>query len=557
MKRSARNIRVIFSIVFFLSAISICSAKPKLVISIVVDQMRADYLLRYKDLFTERGFNLFLKEGADFTNCRYKHSETVTGPGHSIVLSGIPPGLSGIISNEWYDKPHRASVYCVNDTTVLSLGIGANLEEGRKSPRNFLGESICDELRAVSPSSKAIGIALKDRAAILPVGQHPTAAYWFDAHQGVWITSNYYMNLLPDWVIDFNRLQMPVGYLGKTWTKLLPESCYVRCGKDDAAGEGVIPGETMPVFPHQIIDRGDQGKAARFSPIFYTPYGNELTIAFAETAIVREKLGMRGVPDILSVSFSAPDFCGHTFGPDSYEVEDMIVQLDRQLEGLFTFLDEQIGLNNIDIVLTGDHGVCPLPEKDPTGKAKRINAKNFIASIKSAAAKNFNYDETSEKLILKYSNSYIYLDDEKIASKGIAVDSFENFIGQASVTTGFIARYFTRNQLEQSIATGGSRDSIQSKVEWSYNPERSGNVALVVVPYSFFSGDSTGTTHGSPYWYDTSVPLLFYGADFTPAVQQEPCSPYDIAPTLAEILKIKTPPNCKGDVLVDVLSKQQ
>ncbi|HLX11799.1 MAG TPA: alkaline phosphatase family protein, partial [Bacteroidota bacterium] len=314
----------IFAVVsaFYLFAIPV-SAKPKLVVVIVIDQMRADYLTRFQDLYGEGGFKRLMNDGAYFTNCKYTYSETQTGPGHATILSGLPPRFSGIIANDWYVPSLGHTIYCVSDSSVRSVGTDPAGSGGRMSPRNFLGTSLADQLLSASPSSKCIGIALKDRAAILPVGKHPTAAYWFDEDNGIWVTSTYYRQALPTWVQVFNGRKLPEQSFGKVWAKLLPDSAYARQGKDDAAGEDDFPGQKKSVFPYTIRDLAGDKSDQRFYAFVSSPFGLEHTAAFAETSIVAEQLGKRDATDLLSVSFSSTDWIGHTFGPDSYEIEDM------------------------------------------------------------------------------------------------------------------------------------------------------------------------------------------------------------------------------------------
>ena len=345
--------------------------KPALVLALIVDQMRADYLTRFEDLFSDGGFRLLMHRGAYFTNCNYIYVPTYTAPGHSTFLSGILPRRSGIVGNEWFDRKSRERVYCVEDSAVEAVGTTASSPAGKMSPVNFHGLTIGDELLAHSPSSKAIAIAIKDRASILPGGKQRSGTYWFDPVSGNWITSTYYRAQLPEWVQEFNLREQPLSLLGNTWKKFFAsDTAYNRSSEDDAAGEGTLFGESRPVFPHVIYDPAASPSTAqylerhgRFAPILPTPFGDSLTVEFAKAAIVGESLGQRGVTDLLSVSFSSLDYCGHTFGPNSQEVEDLVVRLDRQIAELLRFVNDRVGLENVIVVLTADHGVAPLPEQ--------------------------------------------------------------------------------------------------------------------------------------------------------------------------------------------------
>jgi hypothetical protein len=536
--------------------------KPKLVVGIVVDQMRADYLTRFLDLYGEGGFKRLMTKGAMFTNCNYIHSSTSTAPGHSTFLSGISLRESGIIANEWYSVPLARTMYCVEDESVSGVGVDPKEINGKMSPKNFNGTTVCDELTKASPASKTFAIAIKDRGSILPGGQHPTGVYWFDVGSGNWITSTYYAKELPQWIQDFNARKLSESYLGKEWTKLLPDSAYARAGEDNAAGEGTIPGEKEPVFPHKVNDLKAEPfsklpqyrSSRRFDALLLTPYGNDMTIELAKAAIDAEKLGQRDATDILSVSFSSPDYCGHAFGPDSHEMEDMMVRLDRQLEGFFKYLDDKVGLDNVTIVLTADHAVSPLPEKFPNEKAERLNSGDYLTDVKVRVGQQFNYDEGNDKLIITLSNDQFYLNKPAIKAKGFSEEAFENAVGQAVLKEGHIATYYTRTQLEKSIAAGGSTDYYQSRVERSFNTERSGDVSLITTLHSFFWRGQTGTTHGTPYEYDTHVPLLFYGVGVQAGTYNSACAPNDISATLASLLGISKPAKSIGNVLTEALT---
>ncbi len=529
------------------------SQSPKLVVVIVIDQMRADYLDRFADLFGGGGFNLVTKKGAVFTNCAYGYSSTYTGPGHATILSGIPVRDGGIIGNEWYDRKKQRVVYCVEDSSVNSVGISAEQSAGRMSPANFLGSTLGDQLLDVSPSSRVIGIAIKDRGAILLAGRHPTGALWFDPQSGKWISSSYYYRALPSWVVRFNAANIAKGYIGRTWTPLLPDSCYARAGADDAPGEGTLPGEERPVFPHVIHDLAGRGVSSssfrRFDAVLPTPFGDELTVKFMEAALVGEELGRRGVTDLLAVSFSSLDYCGHIFGPDSREMEDLVVRLDGSLRELFSFIDARIGLGNVEIVLTADHGVCPLPEKKITKDAMRIDPKDFLLDVRVRVGQELNYNEGDDNLILALSNSFLYLDRKKIESRGFMLANFEKVVVGAASRERGVLRCYTREELENAFAGAGSRDTAGQLIAKSLNPGRSGEIAVLINEYSFFSGGTTGTTHGSPWYYDRHVPLLFFGPGITPGRYGAWSRPNDIAPTLAKLLGVPPPPGSDGTVL--------
>lgn len=555
----------VFSIICTLSFFLIQSgsagppAVPKLTIVIIVDQMRDDYLSRFDDLYCTDGFHLLMQKGARYVNSSYPYSSTFTGPGHSVILSGIPPAISGIVGNDWYNSSLGRTFYCVEDSTVYATGINSENPSGKMSPHNFNGESFCDMLRLSSHASKAVGIALKDRGAILPVGKHPTGAFWFETKKGRWISSSYYDSILPQWVTVFNARNSVQSYLGKEWHKLLPEDAYVRSGSDSAIAEGNLPGETTCIFPHHVYDPANpeaglpRNKYKRFEPFVCTPYGNDLTVDFAEAAITGEHLGQREVPDLLSISFSSPDYCGHIFGPDSHEMEDMMVRLDRQLSGFFHFVDSTIGIENTLIVLTADHGVAPIPERTAARGGLRLSAADYLNDIKVRIGQMYNYNEGNDNLIRSFISGSIYIDSSGLSAHHIPMRQFERDIAQITNRLPGIAACYTREQL---LDPSGEKsfDSIQVKVKCSFHVNNSGDIMVVQKPYCIF-GDKDVAVHGSPYWYDCNVPLIFYGKMFKPGNYQTRCSPLDIAPTLAKIFSISPPAGCAGQPLTESFVK--
>jgi len=529
--------------------------RPTLVIAIIVDQMRADYLDRFGDLFGKSGFALLTSHGAAFTNCAYPYAATNTAPGHSLFLSGVPPSRSGIIGNEWFDRGKGRVVYCVEDSSVESVGIDPADQAGRMSPGNFSGSSLGDWLIAASPESRVIGISIKDRGAILPAGRRPTGAFWFDPRSGNWISSTYYMPRLPDWAARYNSARRPEAFLGREWQKMLPDSCYRRAGADDVNGEGVVPGETRPVFPHEIRDNADPAfsrfsrGARRFDAVITSPFGNDLTAEFAETAVQAEHMGMRGVTDILAISFSSPDYCGHIFGPDSQEMEDMMLRLDRTLEEFLEFVFARVGKENVVVVLTADHGVCPLPERAPVVGAARINPGDVLADIRVHLGQHFDYNEGQANLVQALSNGYIYLDDAGIRGHGFSPAQFRGEIISSALREPNIVRCLGRDEIAAADPADDA-DTVRALLRGSFDDRRSGDIVLITSEWSFFASGTTGTTHGSTYWYDRHVPLLMFGQGIQPGRFSARCSPAEIGPTLARLIGIAAP---QGQGATDLL----
>jgi hypothetical protein len=366
------------------------------------------------------------------------------------------------------------------------------------------------------------------------------------------------MPALPAWVQRFNARKFPESYLGKSWTKLLPDSAYARSGIDDAPGEGTLEGESKPVFPHMVknmtaSEAAKDPKARRFEPVLYTPYGNDLEFAFAESTVINERLGSRGGKDLLSLSLSAPDYCGHTFGPESYEQEDMYVRLDRQLKDFLKFMNKYVGLKYMAVVLTADHGVAPLPEQHTAQGGMRIDPSKFVANVRKGTGAAFQYDEEKEHLIRTFSNEYFYLDEKKIAGKGFDLSAFEDTVRNLSLAQEGIGAAFTRGDLRDLARHPIAGDSIGFRVVNGYNAQLCGQVTVIQKPYVLWDDGNTGTEHGTPYSYDTHVPFIFIAPSVKPGTYDFPCTPYDISTTLAHAIKVWAPKKSAGNILWQIL----
>ncbi len=527
--------------------------KPKLVVGIVIDQLRYDYLTRLEKHFlpaTKKsgGFNRLLKNGASLSDAHYTFANTLTAVGHETFLSGVNPSRSGMIANDWYAREIKQEMYCVWDSTAQAVGIAPEKRAGKMSPKNALVENVCDVLKKESPQSKVIGIALKDRGAILPAGKRADAAYWFDTESGNWITSTYYRTALPDWLNEFNARKLPESYLGKTWTRLLPEKNYTNI--DNAPGEGTLLGESEPVFPHKVFDlrtAPDNPLFKRnklYDPIPATPFGSELTLEVAKATIEGESLGMRGVTDVLMVSISTVDYCGHIFGAESHEAQDLVLRLDRQLDDFFRFIDKKIGFENCLFVLTADHGVAPIPEQTLGGL--RLYEKPFLDSLKAAV------DTLYPNVIEAFTNSEVYLNQKEIAEKNYELGEVEKFVGLMGMHLSGVVDYYTRQEL-MNLQEVLEFDSVGTMVLNSFHPARSGDVKLVLKENAFFSYRQTGTTHGTHYRYDTHVPVLFCGKGIQRGKFAQKSAVIDIAPTLHRLLGLQTPMRYDGRVLNEIL----
>lgn len=514
------------------------SEKPKLVVGIIVDQMRQEYLYRFKDRFVEGGFKRFSEQGFMLTNGHYNYIPTYTGPGHASVYTGTTPATHGIIANEWYNRQLGKFIYCAEDSTVTN--VGGTAENGKISPRNLLTTSITDELRfATAKRAKVVGIAIKDRGASLPAG-HTGDAYWYDSSNGEFMTSTYYYSTatLPKWVSDFNAKKLPDSYLKQTWNPLFPINTYKNSLPDDNAFEGIFVGKTSPTFPYHL----DSLKSSNggYGLISSTPYGNSLTLDFSYAAIEGEKLGQRDETDFLAVSFSSPDYIGHRFGPSSVEVEDNYLRLDQELAKFFDYLDKKIGKGQYLVFLSADHAVAEVPAYMVS---ERVPAGNFNSGMLSGQLKGFAMAMYGEgNWVLSYSNEQIFLNKELAKEKKI------DFVQMQRDFADFVLRFkgvkeaYTATDLRSQEFTKSRPHLLQQ----GYNHKASGDVLLVLEP-AWLTGGLRGTTHGSGYSYDTHVPISFYGWGIKPGQSSEYTTVTDIAPTLAVLLKLKFPNGTTGN----------
>lgn len=510
-------------------------SKPKLVIGIIIDQMRYDYIYRFWNKFGNDGFKRLVNEGFFCRNTNYNYVPTYTAPGHASIYTGTTPAVHGIISNSWYVKNTGKGLYCVSDNTVIS--VGSDSKEGKCSPINLLTTTITDELRISSNmKSKVIGIALKDRSAILPAGHTANAAYWYDGSVGSFISSTYYMKELPQWVKEFNKRELPKKYLSQTWNTILPIERYTESLADDNKYESKNKGETKAVFPHNLPElMKDNGG---LDMIRETPFGNTLTKDLAIETIKSENLGKSDATDFLTISFSSPDYIGHAYGPNSVEQEDDYIRLDNELAELLKFIDTQIGKNNTLIFLTADHAAPEVPAyltdlKIPSGYVK---ANQISDTLKKYLSKKYG-----DTLVLSFSNQQVFLNHNVIEEKKLNLQQVQENVAAFLQTIASISEVITATAISNSSFTEGSRYLMQK----GFNAKRSGDILINYSP-GFIDYEPTGTTHGSPYSYDTHVPLIFYGWDISHGSSSEQVYITDIAPTLAMMLNIQFPNGCTG-----------
>ncbi|HKD78223.1 MAG TPA: alkaline phosphatase family protein [Candidatus Angelobacter sp.] len=528
MKKSKR--RPLLLVFLFLSLIAAGSPaqqksqppakKPKLVLALVVDQFRYDYLLRFRADY-HSGFARLLSDGAVFTDARYMHYPTVTAVGHSTFLSGATPSVSGIIGNAWLDREANEQVTSVSDKSTTLLGGPPGVQGS--SPHRLLVSTLGDELKMSGRPSHVIGISMKDRSAILPAGHMADAAYWFDPDSQHFVTSTYYMKQLPAWVSKVNADRPAFKYLGARWTAL------------DAK-----PGDK----PFCSLTAGTEVRYCE--GIEFTPFGNELVEDFAEKAIEEEKLGSHEATDVLAVSFSANDYVGHQRGPDSPEVRDIARRTDLLLGKLLDFINSRIGENNTLIVFTADHGVAPVPKVNNDRKMPGgwLTASEYSAKIAAELSQKFGNGNW-----FRYdADGFLYLNYATAAQNKADLVEVRRFAAEAARTLPHIARVYSSDDLLHGEAAA---DWPGRAVRLGFYGPRSADLVLLPEPYYMFSSPP-GTTHATPYSYDNHVPLIFYGPGIRAGVHYEPATVNDVAPTLAAILGVETPSGSSGKILAEI-----
>ncbi|PKP43731.1 MAG: alkaline phosphatase [Bacteroidetes bacterium HGW-Bacteroidetes-13] len=512
------------------------TAKPKLVVGIVVDQMRYDYLTRFYNRFGEGGFKRLMNEGFNCQNNHFNYIPTYTAPGHASIFTGTTPSMHGIIGNNWYDKDSNEDVYCVSDKDYQSVGATDN--SGRMSPHRLKVNTITDQLRLHTQfRSKTIGIAIKDRGAILPAGHTAKAAFWFDGDdEGKWISSTYYLDKLPDWVNKFNQSGKAEAYM-KPWNTLYDVKTYTESGSDDNTYEGLFKGETKPVFPHDLPKLRKENK--NFEMIKSTAFGNSITTDFAIAAIKGEQLGKGSETDFLTLSFSSTDYVGHMFGVNSVEVEDTYLRLDQDLERFLLLLDTEVGKGNYTVFLTADHGAVDVPAylRDHKIPAGYFDSSSFKKYLKEFSIRKFE----GNQLIKDISNKQVFLDEKLISEKDYDLDDVEEAFAQAILGFPKIAETYTATAMRNTDFSKGVANLLQN----GYNQKRSGNV-LYTLKSGVIDYTKTGSTHGSGYDYDTHVPLLFYGWGIRQGKTVQKTNITDIAPTIAALLGIEMPDGTTG-----------
>jgi predicted AlkP superfamily pyrophosphatase or phosphodiesterase len=524
------------------------SERPKLVVGIVVDQMRQEYLYRFYDKFGDAGFKRMMNEGFMLNNAHYNYCPTVTGPGHASIYTGTTPAIHGIIGNDFYDKGTRKIVNCVEDGAYRPVGNDEG--NGDISPSRLLSSTVTDELKLFTQKrAKVIGVSFKDRGAVLPAGHMADAAYWYDSKSGKFISSTFYMTKLPDWVTRFNAQNLADKYLSQEWKTLLPIEKYVESGPDDSPYEVKFSGKEHSTLPYALPQL--RAKNGNYSLLSHTPFANDYLTQMANAAIVGEQLGRDNVTDFLCVSYSAPDAVGHDKGPNAVEIEDVYLRLDKNIEQLLQSLDTDIGRGNYTVFLTADHAVADVPQylKDHKMPAGYLNV-DLKGNLDKFLASYF----PGKSFVENVSNNQIFLNQESFQKdpRGSGMEMFlvAELVGKYLMSLDGVANYYTEGMLRQANFDEGG---IKGSVIRGFHPKRSGDIVFVLEPGWTTSDSPQGTTHGSPYSYDTHVPILFYGKGIKKGSSALYHRITDIAPTISVLLKIKFPSGNTGSPILEIL----
>jgi predicted AlkP superfamily pyrophosphatase or phosphodiesterase len=516
------------------------ASKPKLVVGLVIDQMRWDYLYRYNALYSKGGFKRLINEGFTAENTLIPYVPTYTAVGHSCIYTGSVPAIMGIVGNNWYDRAANKFVYCTDDSTVSTVGNTGIA--GKMSPANLWATTVTDELRLSNNfKSKVIGIALKDRGAILPVGHSANAAYWYDG--GKWISSTHYMTILPDWVSKFNEKDVAGTYMRNDWNTLLPIEKYDLSTGDDKPYENVIRGEKTTVFPHRLslIETKDKYESFRT-----TPWANTFTFDFAKAAIENEGLGKNTVTDFLAVSISSTDYIGHTFGPNSIEIEDCYLRLDKDIESFLNFLDTKLGKGNYTIFLSADHGVAHTPaflneHKIPGGI---FDETEMMKDLNKQIEERSGVKATVKSVM----NYQVYLNRKNITDGGKTLAEVKQWVMDILNERDFITNVIDLDKLGETSLPSPQKQMLIN----GYNPKRSGDIQFIFKP-GYFDGGKRGTTHGLWNPYDAHIPCLFFGWGVKQGKTNRETYMTDIAPTVAALLHIQMPSGNVGKVISELI----
>lgn len=523
--------------------------KVNLVLQITVDQLRGDFPLRFKERFGLAGFQYLVNDGVVYTNAHYRHATTFTASGHATLYTGGYAAQHGFAGNDWYDQTSGQQVYCVEDDEHTLIGRAPEAHSGT-SPRNLTSTTIGDELvLATGGRSRVFAVSMKDRGAVIP-GGHLGKAFWYSKDTGGFVTSTYYYNEYPFWAQTWNQRKLADRYRNKHWELLHDRSTYVYAHMDDRPSEKSYK-QLGRTFPHPL---GNGQPEDYYSSLRFTPMGDELTLDFVKELVEEERIGQGDSLDHLSISFSATDYIGHAFGPNSLEAEDNLLRLDQTLGELFAFIDDTVGLDRTLIALASDHGVDAIPEYRQTlhFDAGRHYPEQFIERTNAALQRRY---DTDQDLVVAFWNPSLYLNLQAVKKLGLDLAEVEQALADEILQVPGIALAVTRSNLLKGHVTD---TPIVRKVQRAFHPKRSGNVLIVQDQFWFLNPkpDLYAAMHGSPYAYDTYVPVMFAGPGIPPAVVARQIGPEDLAPTIAAYLGIKPPSGSVGTVLPEIVKQR-
>jgi predicted AlkP superfamily pyrophosphatase or phosphodiesterase len=515
--------------------------RPKLVIGIVVDQMKTEYLYRFSDDFSPNGFKRLLNSGYTFQNMHFNFMPTYTGPGHASIYTGTTPDTHGIVGNEWFSRTLGKEMYCTDDASVRTIGQGTK-QEGEMSPKNLLTTTITDELRmGTNFKGKVIGVSLKDRGAILPAGHFANWAFWY-SKTGAFISSSFYGEQLPDWVQKFNYEKHYMPYIKKGWDLYKSNATYNESLEDDNPYEGKLYNSKAPVFPYDLNDMYAKNDAG---VIRSTPFGNNLLAEFAMKAIEKEELGKDDITDFLTVSFSSTDYVGHILGPRSMELQDTYLRLDQTIADFLIYLDETVGKDNYLLFLTADHAGAENVNylKDRKYNVNSISPATIRVNLKDFSMKTFGVD-----LVLNYSSFNLFFNKDIIRRKELNLVNVKRAFKDYLMTKDYVKRVYT----EEDILSSTGNDYFLNFIAKGYDVTQNGDLVILDKP-GYIEYQGTGTSHGTAYSYDTHVPAIFYGWHIKKGESFDKKEITQIAPTIAQKIKVAFPNGTEAKVLVEVL----
>lgn len=536
---------IIFAVACW-DSMTLGAGKPRLVVEITIDQQRGDMIPRLESRLGPDGFRYFLDRGVYYSNAHFEHSNTFTAVGHATLFTGAHTPQHGISGNDWVDRRTGEHVYCIEDPDHTIVGQEPKPHSGT-SPRNLTCSTTGDEIWLASGGrAKVFSVSIKDRAAICS-GGHCGKSFWYASSTGEFVSSTYYYEAYPDWVVKWNEGGYADAYRKATWRLLHERGTYIYGDQDDRPCEKSY-GQLGRVFPHSLAQEGDK----LYSTLRFTPFGDELTAKFVKRLIVEEELGQDDVTDFLAVSFSVTDYIGHAFGPNSLEFEDNVLQVDVILGDLLRYLNAEVGLSHCLLIMHADHGTAPVPEyaREVGFDAYRLDPDEFIPSVNETLKKQFN---VSRNLVLAFWNPGVYVDHSVRQELGLDAVEVERALADALTQVPGIAMAFPRSDLLRGL---GGQSRVHKLVQNAFHAQRSGDVMIVQQPlsYLYFAPDKFAAMHGSPYSYDTHVPLMFVGPRIPVGHRvSRPVSPCDVAPTIAQYLGIEAPSGSVGTPLEEIV----